>query len=187
MANKFNVVRVRPHLVQERVLALQGWMYGMQPGDHVEITLDGQKLPFEMKVYDGMEVRQRYSELDLGIDKEYYLYVKLPEGFGRAAELELWVVDADGNHTHSADRKLEAAGTRQEKRRRELEQLPLYHEKASRLETLMSQVDYYIEQVVLGKGKCYIKGWAAAAEPVAIAVKDAGGRPLEGEIGRAHV
>ncbi|MEY8516563.1 glycosyltransferase family 2 protein [Lachnospiraceae bacterium 29-84] len=184
MANKFNVVRVRPHLVQERVLALQGWMYGMQPGDHVEITLDGRKLPFEMKVYDGMEVRQRYSELDLGIDKEYYLYVKLPEGFGRAAELELWVVDADGNHTHSADRKLEAAGTRQEKRRRELEQLPLYHEKASRLETLMSQVDYYIEQVVLGKGKCYIKGWAAAAEPVAIAVKDAGGRPLEGEVSR---
>ena len=83
MIEKFNVVRVRFHIEDKQILVIQGWKHDMKPEDELEVTLDGEKLPWVMETYDGMEVRQRYMIYDLGIEEEYYLYVTLPEDFDR--------------------------------------------------------------------------------------------------------
>lgn len=158
MIDKFNVVRVRFHIEEKQTLVIQGFSYGMDPEDKLIITLDGQELPWHMESYDGMEVRQRYMVYDLGIEEEYYLYVTLPEKLDGKKALTLWV--AEGNvHRHL-----------------------IYQEKISNLQKLQGQIDFFLEQVTLQNGQCYIKGWAASASPVSIKVTGAGGTELESKV-----
>ena len=97
MLEKFNVVRVRFHIEDNRVLVIQGWKHGMGTEETLAVTLDGKELPVTVEKYDGMEVRQRYMVYDLGIEEEYFLYVNLPEDFGSQKELVLW---AGGHPAH---------------------------------------------------------------------------------------
>ena len=158
MVEKFNVVRVRFHLENDQVLVIQGWKYEMGPKEQLEITLDGETLPFTVQMYDGMEVRQRYMIYDLGIEEEYYLYVALPQQLENKRELSLCIADEAGNrHT-------------------------VWQEKVSDLRKLQNQVDFFLEQVTLEKEQCYLKGWAASAAPVTITVRGAGGKLIESKV-----
>ncbi|TGY95789.1 glycosyltransferase family 2 protein [Petralouisia muris] len=158
MIEKFNVVRVRFHIEDKQILVIQGWKHDMKPEDELEVTLDGEKLPWVMETYDGMEVRQRYMIYDLGIEEEYYLYVTLPEDFDRKKELALWVI------TNS---------------RVEQKKHSVYQEKAASLKKLQGEIDFFLEQVTLKKEQCYLKGWAASAIPITIKVKGGGGKEIE--------
>lgn len=146
MLEKFNVVRVRFHIEDEYVLVIQGWKHGMEPGEELAVTLDGETLSLDIKKYDGMEVRQRYMIYDLGIEEEYFLYVTLPGDFETKQELTLW------------------AGSK-----------AVYKEKISKLKKLKKQLDVFLEQVILRKGQCYVKGWAASASPVTVKASDGRG------------
>ncbi len=158
MAEKFNVVRARFHLEREDTLVIQGWKHGMGKEDSFRVTLDGEKLPWTEQMYDGMEVRQRYMVYDLGIEEEYYLYVTLP-GLDGKKELTLWVAGPDGTR-------------------------PVWRSKASELKKLQGRVDFFLEQVTLKKGSCYLKGWAASARPAEIKVRSLGGREIPCAVSR---
>lgn len=146
MLDKFNVVRVRFHIEDDYVLVIQGWKYGMDAGERLTATLDGSVLPVDICKFDGMEVRQRYMVYDLGIEEEYFLYVALPEDFKSQRELTLWAGD-----------------------------VAVYKEKTTRLKQLQEQLDVFLEQVVLTKGQCYVKGWAASAAAITVKASGAGG------------
>lgn len=160
MLEKFNVVRTRFHVEEKQVLVLQGWKYGMKPEDKLEVTLDGQELSWHMETYDGMEVRQRYMVYDLGIEEECYLYVTLPETLSEKKELALWVVE--GKEESSSEKKV------------------VYREKVSHLQKIQREIDFFLEQVTLKKGECYLKGWAASASPVTVKIKT-GGKVIESQ------
>ena len=151
MIEKFNVVRVRFHIEDKQVFVVQGWKHGMGPKDRLMPMLDGEELCFEQKIYDGMEVRQRYMVYDMAIEEEYFLYITLPKHLDGKKELVLWVVDG------------EEGGKR-----------PVYREKAANLQKLQNEIDFFLEQVSLQKDQCYMKGWAASASPITIKVKGAG-------------
>ncbi|MCI8483810.1 MAG: glycosyltransferase family 2 protein [Lachnospiraceae bacterium] len=163
MLEKFNVVRARFHIEKERILVLQGWKYGMGPKDRLKAALDGQELSWEMKTYDGMEVRQRYMVYDLGIEEECYLYLTLPESLDGKNELTLWVIEKSGEGLESAEHLV-------------------YHEKVSKLQKMQKEMDFFLEQVILEKDQCYLKGWAASALPVSVILKGSGGKVLESQV-----
>lgn len=146
MLEKFNVVRVRFHIKDKQILVIQGWKYEMEPEEEFTVTLDGELLPWEMKVYNGMEVRQRYMVYDLGIEEEYFLYVKLPEDFTSKRELML------------------CAGEK-----------AVYREKTAKLKRQQGQIDVFLEEVALKKGQCYIKGWAVSESLITVRAKSTGG------------
>jgi len=152
MLEKFNVVRVRFHIEEKQILVIQGWKYEMETGDKLTVTLDGRELPWNMKKYDGMEVRQRYMIYDLGIEEEYFLYVALPENFDHCQELTV-----------------SAAGQ------------PVFQKKVSALLKQQQELDLFVEQTVLEKGTCYIKGWAASIASVTVRAFGPGGRELPAE------
>lgn len=149
MLEKFNVVKVRFHIEDAGILVIQGWKYQMTDAEMLAVTLDGEKLSFNIKVYDGMEVRQRYMIYDLGIEEEYFLYVRLPQDFAQRKELVLWA----GEHAVRSFKVSELY-----KRQREL--------------------DLFVEQTILEKGKCIMKGWAAAKSPVTVEAFGSWGRKL---------
>ena len=153
MLEKFNVVRVRFHIEEDDVLVIQGWKYGMSEREELAVTLDGKQLPLQTEKYDGMEVRQRYMVYDLGIEEEYFLYVKLPRDFAWKKELQLW-----------AGKQL------------------IRSFKVSELRRQQQELDLFVEQTVLTKGQCYIKGWAACNEPIAIRAFGPGGKELPCEV-----
>ncbi len=157
MADKFNVVRVRFHLRDERVLVIQGWKYGMGPQDRLVAALGGEELPMTEQMYDGMEVRQRYMIYDLGIEEEYFLYVTLPDAPEGKKEISLWVKGPDGEER-------------------------VWHEAAAKVLKLRGQVDFFLEEVKLGKESCRVKGWAASVLPVELTVKGADGRAIPCEV-----
>ncbi len=159
MIEKFNVVRVRFHIEDKQVFVVQGWKHGMGPKDRLMPMLDGEELCFEQKIYDGMEVRQRYMVYDMAIEEEYFLYITLPKHLDGKKELVLWVVDG------------EEGGRR-----------PVYREKAANLQKLQNEIDFFLEQVSLQKDQCYMKGWAASASPITIRVKGAGGKPIDSQV-----
>lgn len=159
MIEKFNVVRVRFHIEDKQVFVVQGWKHGMGPKDRLMPMLDGEELCFEQKIYDGMEVRQRYMVYDMAIEEEYFLYITLPKHLDGKKELVLWVVDG------------EEGGKR-----------PVYREKAANLQKLQNEIDFFLEQVSLQKDQCYMKGWAASASPITIKVKGAGGKPIDSQV-----
>ena len=146
MLEKFNVVRVRFHIEDNQILVIQGWKYEMEPEEEFTVTLDGEALPWELKVYNGMEVRQCYMVYDLGIEEEYFLYVKLPEDFASKRELVLW------------------AGEK-----------AVYHEKTAKLKKQQGQIDVFLEEIALKKGQCYIKGWAVSEFLITVRAKSTGG------------
>lgn len=146
MLEKFNVVRVRFHIEDNQTLVIQGWKYEMEPEEEFTVTLDGEMLPWELKVYNGMEVRQRYMVYDLGIEEEYFLYVKLPEDFASKRELVLWVGEK-----------------------------AVYHEKTAKLKKQQGQIDVFLEEIALKKGQCYIKGWAVSESLITVRAKSTGG------------
>lgn len=146
MLEKFNVVRVRFHIEDNQTLVIQGWKYEMEPEEEFTVTLDGEVLPWELKVYNGMEVRQRYMVYDLGIEEEYFLYVKLPEDFASKRELVLWVGEK-----------------------------AVYHEKTAKLKKQQGQIDVFLEEIALKKGQCYIKGWAVSESLITVRAKSTGG------------
>lgn len=153
MLEKFNVVKVRFHIEDTGILVIQGWKYQMTDTETLAVTLDGEKLPFDVKIYDGMEVRQRYMIYDLGIEEEYFLYVHLPEDFAQRKALLLWA----GEHVvHSFN--------------------------VSALRRKQREVDLFIEQTVLEKGTCCIKGWAASQMPLTVKAFSSWGRMLPCEI-----
>lgn len=153
MLEKFNVVRVRFHIEDDDVLVIQGWKYGMPDKEKLAVTLDGEQLPVETKKYDGMEVRQRYMIYDLGIEEEYFLYVRLPRDFEWKKELLLW-----------AGKQLVRSF------------------KVSELRRQQRQLDVFVEQTILTKGQCYIKGWAACGEPIAVRAVGPGGKEAPCEV-----
>ncbi len=153
MLEKFNVVKVRFHIENAGILVIQGWKYQMADAETLAVTLDREKLPLNIKIYDGMEVRQRYMIYDLGIEEEYFLYVDLPQDFAQGKELVLWA----GEHAVRSFKVSELC-----KRQREL--------------------DLFVEQTALEKGTCIVKGWAAAKSPVKVAAFGSWGQKIPCEI-----
>lgn len=153
MLEKFNVVKVRFHIEDANILVIQGFKHQMEAGEGLAVTLDGEKLPLKIEKYDGMEVRQRYMVYDLGIEEEYFLYVRLPQDCAKKKGLVLWAGE-DAVRSFKPSRLL--------KRQREL--------------------DLFVEQVALEKGKCSIRGWAASLSPITVKAFGLGGGKLPCEV-----
>lgn len=158
---KFNVVRTRFHIEDNNVLVIQGWKYGMEASDHLEVTLDQQRLSVKEEKYDGMEVRQRYLIYDMGIEEEYFLYVTLPKRFGEGQKLTLWLVSEE-------------------------EKAVLYEMRVKELLSLQKKADYFIEQIVQNQGSCNVSGWAAGIEQPSLQVKGRKGRDIVCTISRSE-
>ena len=150
----FNVVRIRFHITDKNVLILQGWKHEMKDSDSLEIMLDDQILSFDTETDEGVEVRQRYMIYDLGIGKEYFLYVKLPSDFSEGRELVLWGIK--GNVKQK-----------------------IYRVNVKELLKLQKQVDYFIEDISVKNGTGIITGWAAGEKPVEINIKHQTGNPID--------
>lgn len=150
---KFNAVKTRFHIADDTMLVIQGWKYGEEETDRLEAVLDQEPLPLREEKYDGMEVRQRYLVYDLGIEEEYFLYVKLPKGFQKGKKLTLWSVSGQ-------------------------QRIPVYEIGGKELQKLQKQADYFIEQIAAGRKSCVITGWAAGTEPAQLYAADRSGRKI---------
>lgn len=150
---KFNVVRTRFHIVENNILVIQGFRYGMKENDRLEAVLDQEKLSVKEEKYDGMEVRQRYLIYDLGIEEEYFLYVTLPKRFGEGKSLTLWNIAEE-------------------------EKTLLYEISVKELQKLQKQADYFVEQIAIHQGGCQVTGWAAGTKQPKLQVKDKRGREV---------
>lgn len=151
---KFNVVKTRFHAADDNVVVIQGWKYGMSETEHLEAALNGTALPMREEKCDGMEVRQRYTIYDLGIEEEYFLYITLPEHISGKEELVLWSISGE-------------------------ERTILYRIPGRELLKLRKQADFFIEQITIQKDSCQVYGWAAGAKQPQVSVQDRQGRAVE--------
>ena len=78
--HKFFVEKLRFHLKEKNKLVFVGWFFdGSTAGHTLEVLLDGRKLPLELKINKGAEVRQKYLRSINEIQEEVVGIVTLPE------------------------------------------------------------------------------------------------------------
>lgn len=152
--HKFFVEKLRFHLKEKNKLVFVGWFFdGSTAGHTLEVLLDGRKLPLELKINKGAEVRQKYLRSINEIQEEVVGIVTLPEDWNEHGQLEII-------STYREDcSKAFAVSVR-------------------RLRSLETEISYYIENCHRGDGVVKVSGWCMAEGETKLTLVNNAGRQL---------
>lgn len=159
MDRLFNVQIARFHLEHRDCYVLQGICEGDEiTGKNIFAYMDRERLPVKVTDLSGIEVRKKYLAKGLEIDREYFIWIKLPKEIGSYKKLSVF-------------QKVEE------------EQKQIYRLPASNLLKQQKEVNFCIDAISEGSGgKMSVSGWAASKEPYQIQVQDKKGAKIEAEI-----
>lgn len=148
-------------LRQPNVYVLQGYFQGNSiVGSTLRAFLDGRELPLETSVREGLAIRQKYIRTGNGsdyIDREYDVWITMPENFSAARRLELYQY-------------------RSGERRR------VFRTSAKRLIKKQRETESYLESWKEENGRLRVGGWAAASSACRIQAVGADGRKIPAEV-----
>lgn len=158
MKKRFNRERVRCHVYDPGILVIQGWFEGDHDGkEQFSAFLGNQKLPAEVSVQQGIEIRKKYLRYKSDISVEYFLWITLPKTL-------------DGGTLHVFH---EAAKGRCE----------IWKGSARSVKRMQGRLDAWVETLLSGtEGKLTLRGWLISPETYRIALLGKGGTPLETSI-----
>ena len=159
MDRLFNVQIARFHLEHRDCYVLQGICEGDEITDkNISAFMDRKRLPVKVTNLSGIEVRKKYLAKGLEIDREYFIWIKLPKEMGSHKKLSVF-------------------------QKTEEEQKRIYRLPVSNLLKQQKEVNFCIDAIRAGAdGKMSVSGWAASIEPYQVELKDSKGCEIDAEI-----
>lgn len=161
MERLFRVTLSRFHMSRPDLYVLQGYFEGNSiAGKRLRAFADGQELPMEITVKEGLAVRQKYirqSSGAEGIDREYYLWITLPQKLTSCRCLKVYQYQ-DGEQ-HCVFRSWGRRLLREQKR--PCGYLETYHEEGNQV---------------------FIGGWAVGNSPCRVHVTDIRDKKVPAEV-----
>ncbi len=151
MENYFILENIRFHLKQDDTLVFRGWY----PKENaacgtLETYLDKRRLPLDISVESGVEIRQKYLAAGEDVSEEVRASLTLPKDWRSALGLEI---------------RCKVGG----------ESFAVRRISVSKLKKLASSVDYYVENESMEDDTFTIAGWAMGEEPVKLSLSGTGG------------
>ncbi len=163
MERNFSVTLARYHREDKSIYVLQGCFEGNSiAGSRMEAYLGSEKLLLDVTVREGLAVRQKYFARGLGyedIDREYDLWIHLPEDYEKAKGRRLSVYQIQNNK-----KKL------------------VYRISVRGMLTAQKRPDGFLETFRQKDGRIYIGGWAVGNSPCRIQVIDSAGIKLRSSV-----
>ena len=158
MDRRFICTIARFHRKDPSVYVVQGYFRGNSiAGSRMEALLDGQALQLEITAREGLGIRQKYFASGDGseeIDREYDLWITLPDGFEKGRTLKL---------VQTCDDKKAC----------------VYACRVRRMLKERAMPDGYLETFRRDEKRIYVGGWAVGNSPCRITVTDGRGRVLK--------
>ncbi len=163
MERSFIVTLARFRRQDKQTFVLQGYFQGNSiAGSRMEAYLGKDLLPVEVTVREGLAVRQKYFARGLGyedIDREYDLWISLPEGYEQDKRSRLSVYqELDG------ERKC------------------IFRSSIGHLLRQQRRPDGYLETFHDKEGKISIGGWAVGNSPCRVQVVDKSGVKIKSQV-----
>jgi len=167
MDHSFVVSVARFHRTDPDTYVLQGYFTDNTLGSsRICAFFGGLRLDVQTGIRQGLAVRQKYFARGTGlenIDREYDLWVKLPEGWDRSGGSEngrkLKVLQTDGEKTKV-----------------------IFRAGAARLKKERRWIDGYLETFRTDAESIYVGGWAVADAPCRMRVYDGKGNALQTQV-----
>ena len=156
--HKFFVEKLRFHLTDRNKLVFVGWFFDGNTKNHsLEAYLDDRKLPLQIQINKGAEVRQKYIRSINEIEEEVVGIVTLPENWqdGR----KFCIVSFYGEQRSKA-----------------------YSASAAKLQRLAQEISYYVESCHRGEDRVTVTGWCMADGEVKIDVLNAAKQPISEKV-----
>lgn len=155
-AHKFFVEKLRFHLTEADRIVFVGWFFDGSAAEHeLSASLDGERLPLQLQVNRGAEVRQKYLGCINEITEEVVGIVTLPPEWRGRRRL-----------------RIESAWKGCKSR--------AYTVSAAKLRRLETRLEYYIESCRRGGGKVTVTGWCMGAGEVKLELLNAAKQPVAG-------
>ncbi len=153
MERSFRVTMARYHRLDKQIYVLQGYFEGNSiAGSRMEAYLGQQQLQVDVTVREGLIIRQKYFSKGAGddeIDREYDLWIHLPEGYEQKTGRSLKVCQVLNGKSRN-----------------------VYHARVSTLLKQRKRPDGYLETFQESDGRIAIGGWAVGNSPCRIQVLD---------------
>ncbi|MDO4343699.1 MAG: glycosyltransferase family 2 protein [Eubacteriales bacterium] len=161
MENVFVLQNSRFCVRDPRIFVLQGhFMENLMGDGELNAYLDGRKLPVRLGMRQGIAIRQKYINVRTKaayIDREYDLWITLPEGLEKAKRLEVYQ-------------------EQQEKRQR------VYRTSVRDLLRRQREPESYLESWKEEDGKILAGGWVASDSPSRIRVMGSDGKKIAADV-----
>lgn len=156
--HKFFVEKMRFHLTDRNKLVFVGWFFDGSTKDHsLEVYFDSEKLPLQIQINKGAEVRQKYIRSINEIEEEVVGIVTLPENWKECHRLRI-VSGYCGERTKA------------------------YTISKGKLLRLEKEVSFYIEKCHRGEGRITVTGWCQAAGEVKLELLNAAKQPISEKV-----
>ena len=157
-AHKFFVEKMRFHLKEKNALVFVGWFFDGNTKDHsLSVYLDQTKLPLEILINKGAEVRQKYIRSINEIEEEVVGVITLPADWKEHKSL-----------------RIESAY--------QGEVSKAYAVSVAKLCKLESEIGHYIETCHRGEGKVTVTGWCMAEGEAKLDILDANKQPITSQV-----
>lgn len=156
--HKFFVEKMRFHLNERNALVFVGWFFDGSTKDHsLEVYFDNEKLPLQIQINKGAEVRQKYIRSINEIEEEVVGIITLPEDWKERHRLRIV-------STYSGERAT------------------AYTISKGKLLRLEKEVSFYIEKCHREEGRITVTGWCQAAGEVKFELLNAAGQPISEKV-----
>lgn len=156
--HKFFVEKMRFHLTERNKLVFVGWFFDGSTKDHsLEVYFDNEKLPLQIQINKGAEVRQKYIRSINEIEEEVVGIVTLPENWKECHRLR--IVSGYCGECAKA-----------------------YTISKGKLLRLEKEVSFYIEKCHRGEGRITVTGWCQAAGEVKLELLNAAKQPISEKV-----
>ena len=161
MERLFSVTTARFDMRTSGRYLLTGYFPGNSiAGKRMRAFLDGKELELQATVQEGFAIRQKYARLGIGpevVDREYDLWITLPEGFEKGRKLKVY------QYQDEKRKCIFSAGIKKLLKRKKLP-------------------DSYLEGCREREGIVTISGWAVGNSPCRVQVLDGAGKKLEASV-----
>lgn len=156
--HKFFVEKLRFHLKEKDTLVFVGWFFDGSTKDHsLEAYMDGEKLPMELQINRGAQVRQKYIRSINQIDEEVVGIVTLPPDWRERGVF-----------------RLRAFYREQETK--------AYRIRRAGLLRLEQEISYYVESCRRSAGRVTVSGWCMADGEVKLDLLNAARQPISEKV-----
>ncbi len=156
--NRFELMETRFHLKKKNVFVFKGIYSKNKMGDNqVVLSIDGKKIPLEMEVTEGVEIRRKYAKYPYPVNREYTFCGTLPETAEGRKWLEIY----------------EYAGNVRRK---------LYRISLRKLLNSQRDLAYSMEHIQESGGRVKISGWYIDRGDVKLTIVDRNGAVVESDI-----
>lgn len=153
-AHKFFVEKLRFHLKEKNALVFVGWFFDGSTKDHsLSVYLDREKLPLQILINQGAEVRQKYIRSINEINEEVVGIITLPK-------------DWKAYKTFRVESAYQGVVSK------------AYTVSVRKLCRLERENDYYIENCHQDEGKVTVTGWCMSDGEIKLDILDANRRPI---------